>query len=305
MNAYTGTEPYVFFSYAHADREVIEKIIIGLKQKMCRIWYDEGLTPGESWNDDLANHLNNSEIVVVLLTNNSIGSRYVKAEINYAISKQIKILPVMLENINLPSGLEMMLSSLQYAILCDEEDINKKVDKISSLLPGTVFATKKVLFFENENYSFFLEKDTMINGSESSDKHADTFSIICINNYNCESKKLFEFCGTMAYDIDYTVTQCKTVNDDYFVGTIRGIHVFNVLAKCELDYPLYGPDFLLLLIFALRIPEDGFPTVRLIDYQYIHVIQSKLLEGMKIEESTWGKAIDAECKRKLYVACDN
>jgi len=305
MNAYTGNEPYAFFSYAHIDREVVEKIIIGLKQNMCRIWYDEGLTPGESWNDDLAEHLKNAEIVVIMLTKNSVASQYVKAEINYAISKQIKILPVFLEQIDLPSGLEMMLSSVQYAMLYGKCDINHQIHMIQSNLPNTVFATKKVPFFENSEFSFFMEKDIMVNGSASSDKHADILSIICKNNHNDESKKLFEFCGTKAYDIDYTVTQCKTVDDDYFVGNIQGIHIFNVLAKCELDYPLYGPDFSLLLIFALRIPKDEFPTVRLIDYQYIHITQSKSLEGKRIDESPWGRAIDEECKRKLRLACDN
>lgn len=304
MNAYTGTEPYVFFSYAHADREVVEKIIIGLKQKMCRIWYDEGLTPGESWNDDLADHLKNSEIVVILLTKNSIGSRYVKAEINYAISKQIKILPVMLENVFLSSGLEMMLSNVQYAILYDENDINKQIAKLSSNLPGTVFATKKVPFFESKNYSFFLEKNKIPNPNSQYDTSSDCFSIVCKDVLGTE-KIFFKFKSIPAYDVEYTVTQCKTVNDDYFVGEIRGITVFNVLAGCCLNYPLSGPDFDLLLIFALRIPEDAFPTVRLIDYQYIHITQSKSLEGKKMDESPWGRAIDEECKRKLYVACDN
>ena len=172
MNAYTGNEPYAFFSYAHIDREVVEKIIIGLKQNMCRIWYDEGLTPGESWNDDLAEHLKNAEIVVIMLTKNSVASQYVKAEINYAISKQIKILPVFLEQIDLPSGLEMMLSSVQYAMLYGKCDINHQIHMIQSNLPNTVFATKKVPFFENSEFSFFMEKDIMVNGPASSDKHA-------------------------------------------------------------------------------------------------------------------------------------
>ena len=74
MNAYRGKEPYVFISYAHVDRDVVEKIIIGLKKNMCRVWYDEGLTPGESWNDDLAEHLKNAEIVIVNLTHASAVS---------------------------------------------------------------------------------------------------------------------------------------------------------------------------------------------------------------------------------------
>lgn len=304
MNAYTGTEPYAFISYAHADRDTVEKIIIGLKQNLCRIWYDEGLTPGESWNDDLAEHLKNSEVVVVMLTKNSVASQYVKSEINFAVAKQKKILPILLENVDLPAGLEMLLSSVQYALLYDEPDISSRISRISSNLPSTVFATKKIPFFEDEDYSFFLEKESITNGAHSSEKHADVFSIICKSKQNNHAKILFEFSGSKAYDIDYSVTQCKTINDDYFVGSIRGIHIFNVLAKCELDYPLSGPDFELLLIFALRIPDNAFPTIHLIDYQYIHITQSKSLEGKRIDESPWGRAIDAECKRKLYTAYD-
>ena len=54
MNAYSGNEPFVFVSYSHLDNELAEKIITGLKQSMCRVWYDEGLSVGESWNDKLA-----------------------------------------------------------------------------------------------------------------------------------------------------------------------------------------------------------------------------------------------------------
>ncbi len=304
MNAYTGNEPYIFFSYSHADRELVEKIIVGLKQNMCRVWYDEGLTPGESWNDDLAEHIKNAEVVVIMLTQNSIMSRYVKAEINYAISKNVKILPVFLECVELPSGLEMMLCDVQHSLVYSEDDINCKISMIQSNLPDTVFATKKVPFFGTDEFLFFLEKETVVNGAASSNKHADAFSIICKNINNEQTKKLFDFCGTYAYDIDYTVTQCKTVKDDYFVGNIHGIHIFNILAKCELEYPLNGPDFSLLLIFSLRIPENGFPTIRLIDYQYIHITQSKTLEGKNIEKSPWGRAIDEECKRKLYSDCE-
>lgn len=229
-------------------------------------------------------------------------SQYVKTEINYAISKQIKLLPVLLEHVELPAGLEMMLSSTQYLDLSQSNgDIKKQVSLIISHLPGKVFASKKVPFFENNEFSFYLEKETTVNGASSSEKSADSFSIICRDNKSGEAKNLFEFHGTKAYDIDFTITQCKTIDDDYFVGNIRGIQIFHVLAKCELEYPLTGPDFQLLLIMALRIPEDSFPTVSLIDYQYIHVIQAKIDEGKKISESAWGRAIDAECKRKLCV----
>lgn len=302
MNAYKGKEPYVFISYAHVDRDVVEKIIIGLKKNMCRVWYDEGLTPGESWNDDLAEHLKNAEIVIVILTHASVVSQYVKTEINYAISKQKKILPVFLEEIDLPAGLEMMLSSVQHLFLLHMNNVPEQVSIISSNLPGIVFATKKVPFFESGKYSFFLEKQTTPENDYG--KSATNFSIVCKCSDGFE-KTLFEFRSIPAYDIDYTVTQCRTITDDYFIGNISGINIFNVLADCSLNYPLHGPDFDLLLIFALRVPANSFPTIVLIDYQYIHIYQSTSLEGKNIDESAWGMFIDAECKRKLYATYEN
>lgn len=300
MNAYKGTEPYIFLSYAHADKEIVDKIIVGLKQDMCRVWYDEGLTPGESWNDDLAEHLKNAAVVVVVLTQSAIISQYVKAEINYAISKKIKLIPVFLEQIDLPAGLEMMLSSTQYLNLYNE-DINQQISGIISNLPGTVFATKKVPFCGDDKYSFYLKKRTIPNPNAQYDTSSDGFQILC-RSTSGEERILFEFDPIPAYDIEYTVTQCKTVKDDYFVGEIRGINIVNILADCCLSYPLSGPNFDLLLIFAMREPEDSFPTIHLIDYQYIHVTQSKTLEKRTVGESPWGRAIDELCRRKLYMA---
>ena len=71
MNAYIGNEPFVFISYAHSDKQIAERVIVGLKRKMCRVFYDDGLTPGESWNDELAEKLIKCDCVIVLLTNNS------------------------------------------------------------------------------------------------------------------------------------------------------------------------------------------------------------------------------------------
>ncbi len=300
MNAYNGTEPYAFLSYAHADQEIVEKIIIGLKQNMCRVWYDEGLIPGESWNDDLADRLKKAEALIVLLTKNSVVSRYVKTEINYALSKNIKVLPVFLEQVDMPAGLEMMLSDIQHLILFDM-NINLQILRIVENLPNRVFSTKQEPFLENDVYAFFLKKNIWENGMLLAEKDADSFYITCKDKTMEQVTYLFEFTGTKAYNMDFTITQCKTIQDDYFVGNIRGLHILHVLAKCELDYPLTGPDFQLLLIMVLRIPEAGMPSVCLVDYQYIHITQAKSCESKKIEESAWGRAIDEECKRKLYM----
>lgn len=296
MNAYSGKEPYVFVSYCHLDKEKVEKIIIELKRKMCRVWYDEGLTLGESWNDDLALHLNNSDCVLALLTENSVKSRYVMAEINFAMAHDKKIIPIKMDNCTLPAGLELMLGQFQMGDTNNEDDIQKLIAGVLNVLPQTVFASKKIPFYEMNGYSFFLEKYN-IPHSYKPKTSIDGFSIICKDIHE-QKKELFDFQTIPAYDVQYEVTQCKEIKDDYFVGKIHGIVLFNILAKCELEYPLYGPDFDVLMIFALRIPESSAPTVKLIDYQYMHIIG--LDEGDKISNSAWSQEIEKTCQEKLY-----
>ena len=144
MNAYQGNNPYVFVSYSHKDNEKVLDLIKLLKRKMCRIWYDEGLTPGGSWNDDLANHISKCECVIIIITNNSIQSQYVKSELNYAISLNKRIYPVFLENVELPAGLAMMLGTTQYIYINDlESETNKLIDS----LPEIIFEAKKTPFY--------------------------------------------------------------------------------------------------------------------------------------------------------------
>jgi|GEM_PF-2577919 len=302
MNAYSGDESYVFISYAHEDRAEAEKIIIALKRSMCRVWYDEGLTAGGYWNDDLAMHILNSACVLVLLSGNSVQSHYVRSELNFAISHEKDLIPIYLENCALPFGLELMIGHLQISDLYEETNEEKRVKALELLLPPSVFAAKKAPFYENGKYSFFLEKYKTPNPDPQCDTAADDFSITCKYEEGNEAKalKLFDLHAIPAYEIDYTVTQCKTVNDDYFVGEIHGITIFNVLAKCQLNYPLSGPDFDVLLIFALRIPADDTPSITLIDYQNMHIVASDELKGRPISKSPWACVFEGECKRKLY-----
>lgn len=299
MNAYTGSEPYVFLSYSHKDKEFVEQLIVELKHHLCRVWYDEGLTEGESWNDEVANRIRNATIVVVILTKNAVASPYVLMEVNYAISKGIRILPVFAEEVTLPAGLEMQLSVTQYTNLCADADIQKKTEHIERSLPPEVYATKKVPFLEADGYSFYLKKVNKPNPHNNGQTSSDGF-VLTYMDVSGQETELFDFMLIPAYDVEYTVTQCKTINDDFFVGQIRGIYLFNILAKCELVYPLYGPDCDLLLIFALRIPQDAPPEIRLIDYQYTRVIQSADLNDKSVAQSPWGYAIEDVCREKLY-----
>ena len=54
MKAYTGKLPFIFVSYAHANRDIVYPIIELLQNNGYHVWYDEGLRIGNDWRDELA-----------------------------------------------------------------------------------------------------------------------------------------------------------------------------------------------------------------------------------------------------------
>ena len=84
--AYKGHEPYIFISYAHADAEQVLPIISGLQERGFRVWYDEGLPPGEDWLDHLAERVTYCGAIVPFLSANFLKSPYCKREVTHAIS---------------------------------------------------------------------------------------------------------------------------------------------------------------------------------------------------------------------------
>ena len=300
MNAYIGNEPFVFISYAHGDKQIAERVIVGLKRKMCRVFYDDGLTPGESWNDELAEKLIKCDCVIVLLTNNSTSSKYVRTELNFAIAKDKTVIPIKFGNTILSPGIEMMLSSYQFIDVDsfnDKNDLEDLIEKLVNVLPINVFSTKRVPFLEAKGYSFYIEKYSVENPNNT-DISADCIRIISVSEE--ETIVLFEFEGIYAYEADYSITQCKQISDDYFAGKLDSLYIVNLLSLCCLKYPLSGPDFDCLMTLSLRIPDYGKPSMCLIDYNYIRGTQFYALEGKIVQKSPWSQFWDKELEKKLY-----
>ncbi len=119
--AYCGSEPYIFVSYAHTDSSRVFPEIKRFNELGCNVWYDEGITPGSEWLDEIANALLNCSLLVVFISENAVNSRYVQQEINLALDKNIPVLPIHLEETELPLGIQLRLANvhsiLKYQII--------------------------------------------------------------------------------------------------------------------------------------------------------------------------------------------
>lgn len=113
VQAYEGSEPFIFISYAHKDTEMVLPILKNLTAKGYRLWYDDGIAPGSEWPEYIANHLNGCQAVLAFISPNSIASPNCRREVTYALSKNKTFLGLILEPTKMSAGMEMQLSAQQ------------------------------------------------------------------------------------------------------------------------------------------------------------------------------------------------
>ena len=124
FDAYIGDEPYIFVSYAHKDSDIIFEEIKKFHYAGYPIWYDQALTAGREWDEEIEDALLGCSLMVVFISENSMASNNVVDEIKLALEEKINIVPIYLEEAKLAKGLKLRLSQ-KHAIFkfrSDEED---------------------------------------------------------------------------------------------------------------------------------------------------------------------------------------
>jgi hypothetical protein len=136
--AYQGSDPYIFVSYAHSDAEVVYPELKALRDAGFNVWYDEGISPGTVWRDELAEHLASCSLFLFYISPRSVLSSNCNKEVNFALGKERPFLNVFLEKTSLTPGLEFSLSDVQ-AIekhMLSEGDYRQKLStSVRKLLP--------------------------------------------------------------------------------------------------------------------------------------------------------------------------
>ncbi len=108
---YSGTEPYVFVSYSHADADRVLPVIGVLDADRYRQWYDAGIKAGTSWPEVVASHLLHAGTVVFFLSARFLRSQNCIREAHYAVSQRKQMICVYLEPVELPNDLAMQFST--------------------------------------------------------------------------------------------------------------------------------------------------------------------------------------------------
>ena len=144
FEAYHGKEPYIFVSYAHKDKALVYPELVRLHEAGYRIWYDEGIVPGEDFTANIANALLECCVFIVWISSNAIQSRYVKREMNMAVNREKTCLTLYLEATPLPSDWELQLSPIQAIYKYDIPD-TRFWQKLQQGLPAITRAEEKLV----------------------------------------------------------------------------------------------------------------------------------------------------------------
>ena len=111
--AYDGDDHFAFVSYSHRDYKMVFKEIERFNKQGLNIWFDEGIAPGNEWLAEIGQALSNASLFIVFISPNSVGSKYVRKEITFAISHDIPFIAIYIEKTDLPIQLDLALGDLQ------------------------------------------------------------------------------------------------------------------------------------------------------------------------------------------------
>jgi len=111
--AYRGDDPYVFVCYSHDDAEFVYADLSALDQNGIRLWYDEGIGAGESWRAEIAAAIEGATRLLFYISDSSLNSAHCLREVDYALNHDIDIVPVYLDDVNLPGELQLVLNRVQ------------------------------------------------------------------------------------------------------------------------------------------------------------------------------------------------
>jgi hypothetical protein len=78
----------IFLSYSMHDSKWARDLATVLKKEGLHVWSDAEISPGENWADEIGRALSDANAMVVLISPDAVGSRWVQKEIDFALSQQ-------------------------------------------------------------------------------------------------------------------------------------------------------------------------------------------------------------------------
>jgi tetratricopeptide (TPR) repeat protein len=134
----------LFITYSHKDIKAKEQLITYLavmkREGLIKIWQDNEILPGDTWRDSIFKNLDETDILLYLVSADSLASKNCNKELVEALNTNVRVIPIILEHCD---WLNHQLSGFQ--VLPDEgKPINVWKDENEGW-QSTVASIRKVI----------------------------------------------------------------------------------------------------------------------------------------------------------------
>lgn len=109
--------PEVFISYSREDSEEIFPIVERLRGYGLNIWIDqEGIHGAKLWSQEIVNAIEDSKVFILFASVTAFASKNVTKELALASESDKHILPVFLEDAEIPAAMKYQLAGIQHLV---------------------------------------------------------------------------------------------------------------------------------------------------------------------------------------------
>lgn len=140
---------HIFISYAHSDKAHLDRLVAWLRDSGFadhQLWYDQHIEDGNNWRDEIASALDESFVVLLILTSNSVKSLYCTYEWAYAMGQGITTLPLVFDQVSI-ADVPSPLTSKQFTTCTESipDYLKEQLNRLKST-PPQVAAINKLVF---------------------------------------------------------------------------------------------------------------------------------------------------------------
>src|SRR5689334_23676971 len=93
----------IFLSYSRKDAARIKFLVNGLQSQKWTVWWDAHIIPGSSFAHVIERELTKSKSIVVVWSENSIRSEWVRKEASFGRERQT-LVPIVIDDIKIPKA---------------------------------------------------------------------------------------------------------------------------------------------------------------------------------------------------------
>lgn len=102
-------KPRIFISYSSKDQQFVDELYLKLKQSGQPVWLNtESIPKGEHWHDEMSKGLRETDLLILVVSEDAIASKWVREEWKTFLKMQKKIVPVLLRDCKVPKAIKKL-----------------------------------------------------------------------------------------------------------------------------------------------------------------------------------------------------